>query len=176
MSRRALQLLLLCLVLTLLPICWQQSMQLLQLLLHRLLLMWLAKQAARLHQEQPWNASAWHHFSLGCFTAGNRRLHNSLRLCVVQEEESCIEQGPRRAHAGIMAAATAIWKDLRVHRILPALLNVSSDSDDEDNPEYDIGAGMQSSLLGNNPHIHMCIYSFCMRCARRIQMVKADLG
>ncbi|KAL0048262.1 hypothetical protein WJX82_011336 [Trebouxia sp. C0006] len=60
---------------------------------------------------------------------------------MTEEEESCIEQGPRRAHAGIMAAATAIWKDLRVHRILPALLNVSSDSDDEDNPEYDIGAG-----------------------------------
>ncbi|KAA6427714.1 MAG: sn1-specific diacylglycerol lipase alpha, partial [Trebouxia sp. A1-2] len=58
---------------------------------------------------------------------------------MTEEEESCIEQGPRRAHAGIMAAATAIWKDLRVHRILPALLNVS-DSDDEDNPEYDIGA------------------------------------
>ena len=54
-----------------------------------------------------------------------------------------MEQGPRRAHAGIMAAATAIWRDLRSHRILPALLNVSGDSDDEDNPEYDIGAGVQ---------------------------------
>ena len=54
-----------------------------------------------------------------------------------------MEQGPRRAHAGIMAAATAIWRDLRSHRILPALLNVSGDSDDEDNPEYDIGAGAQ---------------------------------
>ena len=73
---------------------------------------------------------------------------------MVQEEESCIEQGPRRAHAGIMAAATAIWKDLRVHRILPALLNVSSDSDDEDNPEYDIGAGTQSSCEGTNPHTY----------------------
>ncbi|KAL0022813.1 hypothetical protein WJX79_000883 [Trebouxia sp. C0005] len=64
---------------------------------------------------------------------------------MTEEEESCIEQGPRRAHAGIMAAATAIWKDLRVHRILPALLNVS-DSDDEDNPEYDIGAGEQDGF------------------------------
>lgn len=53
-----------------------------------------------------------------------------------------IEQGPRRAHAGIMAAATAIWKDLRAHRILPALLNQPDDnSADETNPEYDIGAG-----------------------------------
>ena len=43
-----------------------------------------------------------------------------------------------------MAAATAIWKDLRAHRILPALLNVE-DTDDEDNPEYDIGAGICSS-------------------------------
>lgn len=56
-----------------------------------------------------------------------------------------IEQGPRRAHAGIMAAATAIWKDLRAHRILPALLNQpDNDSDDETNPEYDIGAGKGS--------------------------------
>ena len=54
-----------------------------------------------------------------------------------------IEHGPRRAHAGIMAAATAIWKDLRAHRILPALLNrPDDDSDDETNPAYDIGAGM----------------------------------
>ncbi|DBA94053.1 TPA: hypothetical protein ACH3X1_001702 [Trebouxia sp. C0004] len=80
-------------------------------------------------------------FQPGRFIISKRRLQNSVWLCAVQEEESCIEQGPRRAHAGIMAAATAIWKDLRVHRILPALLNVSSDSDDEDNPEYDIGAG-----------------------------------
>jgi len=105
-----------------------------------------------------WNASAWPHFSLGRFTTSKRRLHNSLWLCTVQEEESCIEQGPRRAHAGIMAAATAIWKDLRQHRILPALLNVSPDSDDEDNPEYDIGAGMQSSFLENHPHIYIYIY------------------
>jgi len=56
-----------------------------------------------------------------------------------------------------MAAATAIWKDLRQHRILPALLNVSPDSDDEDNPEYDIGAGMQSSFLENHPHIYIYI-------------------
>lgn len=53
-----------------------------------------------------------------------------------------IEHGPRRAHAGIMAAATAIWKDLRAHRILPALLNQPEDDlEDETNPEYDIGAG-----------------------------------
>ncbi len=90
---------------------------------------------------------------------------------MVQEEESCIEQGPRRAHAGTMAAATAIWKDLRVHRILPALLNVSSD--DEDNPEYDIGAGMQSSSLEEQPtytHIYRFpthIHRFCMTCVRR---------
>lgn len=58
-----------------------------------------------------------------------------------------MEQGPRRAHAGIMAAATAIWRDLRSHRILPALLNVSGDSDDEDNPEYDIGAGAVASYM-----------------------------
>ena len=61
-------------------------------------------------------------------------------IVMLQDEEECIEQGPRRAHAGIMAAATAIWKDLRGHRILPSLLNIS-DSEDEDNPEYDIGAG-----------------------------------
>ncbi len=59
-----------------------------------------------------------------------------------------------------MAAATAIWKDLRQHRILPALLNVSPDSDDEDNPEYDIGAGMQSSFLENHPHIYIYIYIY----------------
>lgn len=60
-----------------------------------------------------------------------------------QAEESIIEHGPRRAHAGIMAAATAIWKDLRAHRILPALLNrADGESDDEANPEYDIGAGV----------------------------------
>lgn len=57
-----------------------------------------------------------------------------------------MEAGARRAHAGIMAAATAIWKDLRAHRILPALLNVSDDSsgEDSDNAQYDIGAGQQS--------------------------------
>ena len=45
-----------------------------------------------------------------------------------------------------MAAATAIWKDLRAHRILPALLNLPDDeTDNEDNPEYDIGAGMPQS-------------------------------
>ena len=86
---------------------------------------------------------------------------------MVQEEESCIEQGPRRAHAGIMAAATAIWKDLRVHRILPALLNVS-DSDDEDNPEYDIGAGTQSMFLGKTPHtniiLHISVYLLVCIC------------
>ncbi len=47
-----------------------------------------------------------------------------------------------------------------MHRILPALLNVSSDSDDEDNPEYDIGAGMQSSSLGHTPHVYT--YNFCI--------------
>ena len=49
-----------------------------------------------------------------------------------------------------MAAATAIWKDLRAHRILPALLNLPDDeTDDEDNPEYDIGAG--TPQLGTQP-------------------------
>ena len=76
-------------------------------------------------------------------------------VCVVsQEEESVIGQGPRMAHAGIMAAATAIWRDLRAHRILPALLNID-DTDDEDNPEYDIGAGT-STLLSR-----MCTRKCC---------------
>lgn len=54
-----------------------------------------------------------------------------------------IAPGPRRAHAGIMSAATAIWKDLRAHRILPAMLDVSDDSseDDSDNEQYDIASG-----------------------------------
>ena len=59
-----------------------------------------------------------------------------------------IAEGPRRAHAGIMAAATAIWKDLRAHGILPALLNRrDGESDDEANPEYDIGAGVHLDVL-----------------------------
>ena len=62
-----------------------------------------------------------------------------------------IEHGPRRAHAGIMAAATAIWKDLRAHRILPALLNrPDNDSDNDTNPEYDIGAGMSCGQYTTN--------------------------
>lgn len=66
----------------------------------------------------------------------------------MQEDEAQIADGPRRAHAGIMAAATAVWKDLRAHRILPAMLGVSDDSsgDDSDNEQYDIAPGRLAFL------------------------------
>lgn len=45
-----------------------------------------------------------------------------------------------------MGAATATWKDLRAKHILSALLDRPSDeTDDEDNPEYDVGAGTAHS-------------------------------
>ena len=44
-----------------------------------------------------------------------------------------------------MDAATATWKDLRAKHILSALLDRPTDEpDDEDNPEYDVGAGTVS--------------------------------
>lgn len=70
-----------------------------------------------------------------------------------------------------MAAATAIWKDLRAHRILPALLNrPDGESDDEANPEYDIGAGVfvtdciwslsfSDSMLMEK---HICVLQHCV--------------
>lgn len=61
----------------------------------------------------------------------------------MQEGKEQLAEGPRRAHAGIMSAATAIWKDLRAHKILPAMLDVSDDSseEDSDNEQYDIAPG-----------------------------------
>lgn len=70
-------------------------------------------------------------------------------LCLqMQEGKEQLASGPRRAHAGIMSAATAIWKDLRAHRILPAMLDVSDDSseDDSDNEQYDIAPGEHSHM------------------------------
>lgn len=50
------------------------------------------------------------------------------------------EHGHRRAHAGMLAAATTIWNDLQAHHILHALLNCGST--DKANPEYHSSKGM----------------------------------
>ncbi len=62
-------------------------------------------------------------------------------LAAVQDKTGTIGKGQKLAHAGILAAAVAIWKDLREHRILPALLNMPQLPEPvAKTHEFDIGA------------------------------------